>query len=115
MKLHNENVDRLLRVLTTNEKLKQATYMQDVYASKTSFVVYKKELYGSDAERSKASSTREQFFHSHMGLSNNPISGKLLVFSTWSMEQKMFIFQHKIDIRDEPARLGPTRPGSNAP
>ena len=44
-------------------------------------------------------------FHSHMELSSNAIFRKLLKFSMWSTEQKMFIFQYTIDIRDEPARL----------
>ena len=35
------------------------------------------------------------------------ISRKLLIFSIWSMEQKMFLFEHMIDIRDEPARPDP--------
>ena len=39
------------------------------------------------------------------------IPWKLLIFFIWPIEQKMFLFDHIIDIGDEPARPGPTRPG----
>ena len=39
----------------------------------------------------------------------NRISWKLLISSIWLMEEKMFHFDHIIDIRDEPAKLGPAR------
>ena len=58
-------------------------------------------LISSNAERNKASSQPRAFFHNHMGLSNNSISRKLLI---WFMEQNMLLFAHIIDIRDEPAR-----------
>ena len=56
-----------------------------------------------DGERAR----KRASFHSDMGLSNNAISRKLLIFSVWSIEQKMFIFEHMIDICDEPAGHGP--------
>ena len=31
-------------------------------------------------------------------------------FSVWLREQKMFLFEHVIDIRDAPTRPGPARP-----
>ena len=68
-------------------------------------------LVASDAERA----CKRASFHSHMGLLNNVISCKLLIFSIWSIEQKILLFEHIIDIRDDPARpasarLGPARP-----
>ena len=57
---------------------------------------------------SEAKRTRKiASFHSHNGLSNNVISRKPLIFSIWSIEQKMFLFDHIIDIRDENGWPGP--------
>ena len=73
----------------------------------------------SDAERSGASSQLIASFHSHMGLSSNSIYQKLLIFSIWPTEHKLFLFDHIIYFNDEPTQLGPTRsdptrPGRNA-
>ena len=58
-------------------------------------------------------------FTAMYGISNNAIYLKLLIFSMWLMERKMFLSAHIIDIRNEPtlpgpAGLGPTRPGLDA-
>ena len=54
------------------------------------------------------------FFHSHMGNQKNVVSRKLLIFSILLMEQKMFLFDNVIEISDEPARPGQTRPATDA-
>ena len=35
-------------------------------------------------------------------ISNDMISRYLLIFGVWGMEQKVLIFDHAIDVRDEP-------------
>ena len=60
--------------------------------------------------RSEAERTRKRAsLHSHMGLLNNAISRKLLIFPLWSMEQIFVLFDDIIDIRDVLAQ-----PGRNA-
>ena len=61
----------------------------------------------SDAEQSGAISQSSAPFHSHMGLSNNTISQNLLISFcyAWLIEQKLFLLDHIIDFREEPAQL----------
>ena len=54
----------------------------------------------------KKRARKKASFHNHMGVSNNAISRKPLIFLIWSIEQKIFIFEDLVDIRDEPARRG---------
>ena len=64
-----------------------------------------------DAEGIEANSQTRDSFHSHMGVSNNVISLKLLNFSIWLME---LFFYHVFDVRDEPAQPSPTLPWCNS-
>ena len=48
---------------------------------------------------------------SHMGKLNNIITREILILAKWFMEQKVILFRCRADIRDEPARLEPARPG----
>ena len=50
-------------------------------------------------------------FNSHMGISKNIISRKLLIFLICNIKQFFFLFGHMIDIRDEQAQPG--LPGRN--
>ena len=54
--------------------------------------------------------SRELIFTVIYGFSNSAISRKLLIFSIWLRERKYFIFDHIIDIRDEPAQPIHVRP-----
>ena len=36
------------------------------------------------------------------GISKSTIPQELLIFEEWSMEQNIFVFDHSIDMRDEP-------------
>ena len=63
--------------------------------------------------RRKASrrSTQRAFFYSLMEKQNNFITRELLIIATWSIEQKLIIFQCRTDVRDEHGRREPVRPG----
>ena len=46
-----------------------------------------------------------------MGKQNNIKIREILILAMWFIEQKIILFLCRIDIRDEPARLEPARPG----
>ena len=52
--------------------------------------------------------------YNHMGKQNNIITGEIMILAMWFMEQKIILFRFRIDIRDEPARPEPARPGHDA-
>ena len=59
--------------------------------------------------------TQRASCHIHMGKQNNFITREILILAIWFMEQKVFLFRLKIDIRDELARPEPTRPDPARP
>ena len=52
--------------------------------------------------------------YSHMGKQNNIITREILILAMWCFEQKVILFRCRTDIRDEPARPEPARPGHDA-
>ena len=46
-----------------------------------------------------------------MGKQNSIITREILNLAMWFMEKEVIIFRCRTDIRDEPARPEPTRPG----
>ena len=55
--------------------------------------------------------TQRASFCSHMGKHNNIIARELLVLAMWFIEQKVILFRCRTDIRYDPVRLEPVRPG----
>ena len=69
-------------------------------------VNFKIKYYCNRREVKRSEIESSAYFDSHMGLSNNATFLKLLILSIWLMQQKKFLFDHKNDIRDEPALPG---------
>ena len=67
-----------------------------------------------DCERSdgagEARDVASEFFQTTYCTKKKRVSRELSVLEIWCIEQKMFVFAYKIDIRGEPARPGPARP-----
>ena len=81
--------------------LPQSSLQSLEFMTKTRFAPLRD--YASDAERTCG---REIFSTVIYGISNYDTSRKLMTFSIWLMEQKMFHFDHIISVCDEPARSG---------
>ena len=66
-------------------------------------------------ERAKPATSQASFSKLHTVRKKKRVSRELSVLEIWCIEQKMFVFAYKIDIRGEPARPGPARPDPARP
>ena len=63
----------------------------------------------------EARDVASEFFQTTYCTKKKRVSRELSVLEIWCIEQKMFVFAYKIDIRGEPARPGPARPDPARP
>ena len=60
-------------------------------------------------------STQRASFYCHMGKQYNIITHEKLVLAMWFIEQKVFLFRCRADIRAEPPLSEPARPAPTLP